>query len=51
MALLKEDLIVLAQGDTEYNGRHIFKAMDPFLPLTALATNVEHAASMLVSTD
>ncbi len=41
--LLQEHLIIFAQGDAEYDGRDIFKAVDPLLALASLATDVKHA--------
>jgi hypothetical protein len=38
-------LIVFAQCNTEDDGGDVFEAMDPFLPLTALSSHVEHATS------
>jgi hypothetical protein len=46
--LLKQNLIIFAQSNTEDNGRHIFEAMYPLLPFTTLTTNVEHAWIALV---
>lgn len=41
-ALLKEYLIVLAEGNTENDGRHILEAVNPLLTFTSLATDIEH---------
>lgn len=41
---LEEYLIVFTQSHTKYNGCDVFKAMDPLLPFTPLAANIEHAA-------
>lgn len=43
LAFLQEYLVVLTQGHTEDDRCDIFKAMDPFLSFTALATNIKHA--------
>ena len=36
-----EHLVVLGHGHAKDDGRHIFKAMDPLLPLRSLASNIE----------
>jgi hypothetical protein len=36
-------LIVLRHGHAKDDGRHVLEAMDPFLPLGALATDVEQS--------
>ncbi len=46
VALFQEHLIVLTQGHTEYDGRHILEAMNPLLSLTSLSTYIEHAESL-----
>lgn len=46
--LFQQNLIVFAEGDTEDNGSHILKAMNPFLPFTSLASHIEHAIVLSV---
>lgn len=41
--VLKQQLVVLGNGNQEENGSNILKAVDPLLPLGALTTDVEHA--------
>lgn len=48
IALFQQDLIVLAQCNTKYNGGDILEAMDPFLPFTSLPAHIEHASIGLV---
>lgn len=36
-----QHLIVFGHGHAKDDGRHVFEAMDPLLPLGALASNVE----------
>ena len=45
IALFKQNLVVLAQGYTEYDRSNVLKAVNPLFPFTPLATNIEHAAS------
>jgi hypothetical protein len=40
----EQNLVVFAKSHAKYDGRHVFEAMDPFLPFTSLAAYVEHAA-------
>ena len=41
--ILKQQLIVLRDGDQEQNRRDVFETMDPFLTLGSLTTDIEHA--------
>ena len=41
--VLKQELVVLGNGDEEKDGGDVFKAVYPLLPLGTLATNVKHA--------
>jgi hypothetical protein len=36
-------LIVFAKSDTEDDRRYVFKAVNPLLSFTSLATNIKHA--------
>ena len=48
--VLIQRLIVLRNGDKEYESGHILETMDPFLPLGSLTTDIEpnrHADHML----
>lgn len=40
--ILSQDKVVIAEGHTENNCCHAFKAVDPLLPLWPLATNIKH---------
>jgi len=40
--VLGQDKVVIAEGHTENNCCHAFKAVDPLLPLRPLATNIKH---------
>lgn len=41
--VFEEQLVVLGDGDKEQNGSDVLEAVDPFLALGSLTTNVEHA--------
>ena len=43
VTLLKEYLVVFAEGYTEDNRGDVLKTMYPFLSFTALTTDIEHA--------
>jgi hypothetical protein len=43
IAFLEKHLVIFAQSYTEDNRSHIFEAMDPFLALAPLSTDVKHA--------
>jgi len=43
ICFFQKDLVVFAEGDTEYYGCDILETMDPFLSFTSLTTDVEHA--------
>ena len=45
----EEHLVVLAEGDAEDDRRDVFEAMDPFLALAPLTTNVKHAVKRLAA--
>jgi hypothetical protein len=47
IALLQKHLIIFTESDTKDDRRNVFKTVDPFLALTALAANVEHAAGRI----
>lgn len=47
-ALLEQDLVVLAQGHAEDDGRHVFEAVDPLLSFAPLAAHIEHATGFHV---
>lgn len=42
-AFFEKHLVVLTQSHAEDNRCDIFETVNPFLPLTPLASNVEHA--------
>lgn len=49
IALFQQHLVVFTQSHTEDNGGHVLEAMNPLLPLAALATHIEHAVKLVSS--
>jgi len=47
--IFEEQLIVLGDGDQEQDSSDILEAVDPFLSLGSLSTNVKHAISQILN--
>lgn len=45
--VFEEQLIVLGDGNEEKDGRDVLEAVDPFLSLGSLTSDVEHAVGKL----
>lgn len=45
--VFEEQLIVLGDGNEEKDGGDVLKAVDPFLPLGSLTSDIEHAVGKL----
>ena len=45
-AFLEQHLVVLAQGNTEDDGRDVLEAVNPFLAFTTLPAHIKHARSL-----
>ena len=43
ITLFQKHLIVFTQSDAKDNRCYVLETMDPFFPLTSLATHIEHA--------
>jgi len=41
--LLQQNLVILAQGDTEDDGRDVLEAVDPLLAFASLPSHIKHA--------
>lgn len=47
--IFEQQLVVFGDGNQEKNGGDIFEAVNPFLPLRTLTTNVEHPVGQVAN--